>query len=105
MTNIEIIHIFEDIFFEDDYVKTSRLHNPEFGMNSVGNTTVTLYGGLNGWGNCKDYLYDLYELIEGLETNGIDGYIVEFSIDPLDDVFKVVIELRDLKELTSENPE
>lgn len=48
MTNIEIIHIFEDIFFEDDYIETSRLHNPEFGMNKAGNTTVTLYGGLNG---------------------------------------------------------
>lgn len=100
MTNSEIVKIFEDIFFEDDYKDTSRLHSPEFSLNEFQTQLVTLYGGMNGWGQCKDYLYDLYELVEALLCNGIDAYIVDFSIDALDDVFKVTIQLKELEDAT-----
>lgn len=105
MNNLEILEIFEDIFFEDDYVETSRLHNPELSTTEDDVLLVTLYGGMNGWGNSKDYLYDLYELLDGLESNGVVGHIVRFNIDNLDDVFKVEIELRDLQEFYRGKPE
>lgn len=95
MTNSEIIAIFEKIFKEDDYSNTSRLHFPEFKTSKTEVQLVTLYGGMNGWGESRDYLYDLYELINALEANGINAYITEFWIDALDDLFKVTIELRD----------
>lgn len=98
MTNKEIIEIFEDIFFEDDFAETSRLHSPEISLNKFGNVLVCLYGGMNGFGQFKDYLYDLYELINCLEGNNIEAYIVNWDIDALDDVFKVTLELKDLKE-------
>lgn len=101
MENSKIQEIFEDIFFEDDFKDTSRLHCPEFSLNEVQNVLVTLYGGMNGWGASKDYLYDLYELIEALESNGIEAYIVKFNIDALDDVFEVVIELKSIEDATN----
>ena len=100
MTNSEIQEIFEDIFFEEDFENTSRLHSPEFGVNEVQNVIVTLYGGLNGWGDFRDYLYDLYELLDALDANNIEGYIVKFNIDALDDVFDVE---KELKEIEDEN--
>ena len=105
MNNQEILETFEEVFFEDDYVDTSRLHNPEFSTTKEGVLVVTLYGGMNGWGESKDYLYDLYELLDDLEGNGIIGYIVKFNIDGLDDVFKVELELRDLQEFYKGKPE
>ena len=105
MTNQQILEIFEDIFFEDDYVETSRLHSPEFMTTEDDVVLVALFGGLNGWGDSKDYLYDLYELLDCLESNGVIGRIVNFAIDALDDVFKVEIELRDLQEFYKGRPE
>lgn len=105
MTNQEIQEIFEDIFFEDDYTETSRLHSPEFRTNEFANVLVDIYGGLNGWGEWKDYLYDLYEVIDSLEANNILATVVNWNIDVLDDVFKVTLELRDLKEYYEKKPE
>lgn len=105
MTNKEIEEIFEDIFFEDDYVETSRLHSPEFSNGEFETLHVSLYGGMNGWGESKDYCYDLFELIEALESNGIYAYIVKMDIDALDDLFKVELELRDFEEFYKGKPE
>lgn len=98
MTNKEIESIFEDVFSEDIYAETSRLHNPEFCTGDFETVHVVLYGGMNGWGESKEYCYDLYDLIEALEAKGVLGHIVKVDIDPLDDLFKVELELRDLEE-------
>lgn len=95
MTNSEIIANFEEIFKEDDYSTTSRLHFAEFSEDKYANILVSLCGGMNGWGEWKDYLYDLYELISALNSRNIDAYITEFNIDTLDDLFKVTIHLKD----------
>lgn len=105
MTNKEIEDLFEDIFFEEDYVETSRLHAPDFSVNEFDRLHVILYGGMNGWGESKDYCYDLYELIEALESNGIYAYIVDMDIDAMDDLFRVELELRDFEEFYKEKPE
>lgn len=105
MTNNEIKEIFEDIFFEEDYVETSRLHSLEFYETELAILHATLCGGMNGWGDFKDYLYDLHEVLDALEENGIHGYIVNMNIDALDDLFKVDLELRDLKEFYKDKPE
>ena len=105
MTNKEIREIFEDIFFEDDYIKTSRLRDPEFKLNEANNYVVTLFGGMNGWGNSIEYLEDFSRLLKGLWKNGVSGYIVDLNIDALDDVFSITIELRDLNEFYKEKPE
>ena len=105
MTNKEIQDIFEKIFLEDDYVETSRLHMPEFHISEFETLHVSLYGGMNGWGESKDYLYDLYEIIDALELNGVNAYIVKMDIDALEDLFKVELELRDLKEFYKDKPE
>ena len=105
MTNEEIREIFEDIFFEEDYVETSRLREPEFELNPVGNYNVTLFGGMNGWGEWIEYLEDFSRILKGLRKNNISGYIVDMNIDALDDVFNITIELRDLEELNKEKPE
>jgi len=105
MTNKEIREVFEDIFFEDDFTESSRLNSPEFRINEFENVVVDLYGGMNGWGEWKDYLYDLYELIDSLERNGVVAYIVNWEIDSFDDLFKVTLELRDLKEYYEKKPE
>jgi len=105
MDNTKLQEIFERIFDRDDFTETSRLSEPEFFDNEVGNLCVKLYGGMNGWGESKDYLYDLYEIIEALESNDVHAYLVEFAIDALDDVFRVVLELRDLNEVYKGKPE
>jgi len=48
MTNSEIIANFEEIFKEDDYSTTSRLHFAEFSEDKYANVLVSLYGGMNG---------------------------------------------------------
>ena len=100
MTNKEIEEI-----FEDDYKDTSRLHFPEFFTSEFETLHCYLYGGMNGWGETKDYLHDLYELVCALEKNNICAHIVSVDIDSLDDVFKVELELRDLQEFYKEKPE
>lgn len=105
MTNNEIKYAFENIFIESDYLDTSRLHCSEFTFGEADTMFVKLYGGLNGWGNSKDYFYDLYQLIEKLEKHNILAYAVNFEIDALDDLFYVTLELRDLEEFNKEKPE
>lgn len=105
MTNEKIKEVFEEHFFENVYLETSRLHSPEFKTNNFNNLIVTLYGGLNGWGKSSEYFYDIYELINMLKMFGISAYVVNMDIDALDDVFKIELELRDLKELNKEKPE
>lgn len=100
MTNTEIKEVFEKVFSEELYEKTSRLHCCEFDVNEVYNTVVTIYGGMNGWGDWIEYLHDLKCLLKILKNNGVYGIITKFDIDVLDDVFKVEIELRDLEEIT-----
>ena len=104
MTNKEILETFEDIFFEEDYVNSSRLREPEFSTSDYGFLHVKLFGGMNGWGEWKEYLYDLYELAEALETNGISMTVIKFETDVLDDVFYVELELRDLAEFYKGKP-
>jgi hypothetical protein len=113
MTNIEIIHIFEDIFFEENFAETSRLRDPEFyinkssndGVNEFETLHVKLFGGMNGWGKSKDYLYDLYKVIDVLNANNVFAYLVKMEIDALDDVFYVDLQLGDLEKLKKEKPE
>lgn len=113
MTKNEIRDIFEDIFFEENFVETSRLRDPEFYTSKTSNDGidefevlhVKLFGGMNGWGESKDYLYDLYELIEGLNNNGISAYLVKMDIDSLDDVFYVDLQLEDLEKYHKEKSE
>ena len=81
----------------------SNASGEEFKLNEVGNYIVTLFGGMNGWGEWIEYLDDFSRLLKGLHKNNISGYIVDINIDALDDVFSITIELRDLKELTKEN--
>ena len=105
MTNEEIRDVFEDIFFENNYVETSRLRDPEFKLNLADNYVVTLYGGMNGWGDWIEYLKDFSNVLRRLEKKSVSGYIVDVDIDALDDVFKIEIELRDLEKLKKEKPE
>jgi len=113
MTNEEIKEKFEDIFFEDDYVETSRLREPEFYINEASNDGINkfevlhvkLFGGMNGWGKSEDYLEDLRDIIEMCKNNNIFAYLTKMEIDALDDVFYVDFQLGDLKELNKEKPE
>lgn len=113
MTNKEIQKKFEDIFSEEDFKETSRLKHPEFytskasndGINEFESFHVKLFGGMNGWGESKDYLYDLYELINALNDNNIFAYLVKMEIDALDDVFYVDLQLGDLTECLKEKSE
>jgi hypothetical protein len=105
MTSKEILEVFEDIFFEDDYTETSRLHSPELKIIDDEVLQVRIFGGLNGWGEWKDYLYDLYELIEALESNGIAAFVTKLEVDSPDDVFYVELELRDFEKWYSGRPE
>lgn len=105
MTNKRIREVFDEIFLEEDYSETSRLHSPEFFETNTLVQHLVIYGGMNGLGSSKDYLYDLYELIDALEMFGVLAYIVKMDVDALDDLFKVEFELRDLKEFYNEKPE
>ena len=105
MTNNDIKYLFEDMFHREDYWETSRLHSLNFTTDEFDVLHATLYGGMNGWGESKDYCYDLYEILEALESKGIRAYITKFSIDSLDDLFEVEMELRDLKEFYKEKSE
>lgn len=105
MNNKQIEEIFEDVFFEDNYTKTSRLHFPEFTTDELEILHVILFGGMNGWGDSKDYLRDIADLIDSLEKNNIYAYVTNMTIDALDDVFKVELELRDLEEFNKEKSE
>ena len=113
MTNKEIQNIFENLFFEEDFTETSRLRDPEFYTNKSSNDGanefeilhVKLFGGMNGCGESKDYLYDLYEIIDALNANNVFAYLVKMEIDALDDVFYVDLQLEDLKERYKEKSE
>ena len=105
MTNKEIENLFEEIFLEDDYVETSRLHFPEFHTDEMEVLHVMLFGGMNGCGEWIEYLDDVMHVLKMCRKNKIYGYIVNWDIDALDDVFRVEIELRDLEEFNEEKPE
>lgn len=48
---------------------------------------LNLTGGLNGTGVWRDYLSDLIDILDNLEEEGYEAWILSIENDVLDDVF------------------
>ena len=56
-------------------------------VDEYGTKTITLCGGLNGFGEWKDYFIDLAKIFEELGKNGFDVWVIKLDNDCLDDIF------------------
>lgn len=56
---------------------------------------VTVYGGLNGFGNIRDYLSDIIDLIDNFEDNFNEVVVNKLEFDILDDLFVIEIMAND----------
>lgn len=69
------------------YSEKSKITVLESEVDEYGTKTVTLCGGLNGFGEWKDYFTDLSKLFEELGKNGFDVWVIKLDNDCLDDIF------------------
>lgn len=57
-------------------------------VNQYGTTVFKIHGGLNGYGEWKDYFSILSELMKNLEVLfQFKCWLIELQCDPLDDIF------------------
>lgn len=64
----------------------------------IDHNQISISGGLNGNGNWRDYFSDLVDLIDNLNENFSYVWVNRFFVDPIDDVFNLVIGVDDYNE-------
>ena len=76
--------MFEEIVQQSSskYSELSLINEEDFGDY----VELTIHGGLNGYGEWRDYFSDLIDLIDNLD---VPVWVIDFFVDSVDDVFTI----------------
>lgn len=85
----EIVEKLKPIVNQETNNSNIRIFQSEINKDDV--MTITLYGGLNGRGEWKNYLKDLANIFEEIEKQGYNVWVIKITNDCPDDVFNCLI--------------